>query len=313
MEGAAAAPPPFEVQRQRSEQFSSSLLESVAPPAMPQFAESIDDAAEDVPDTAESVPPFEPEIAPLSALVDVAPPTAARPTVPSSVSEDIAATSEAVPTTQPMGYDGPIPIEEAEASAPFSAPFGPPSPLPALVSDAPPPAPVRSRRRSYLIAGAGAVGIAAIGIFGVRAASHTPDPAQTAAAAATVQTAPVATTAPSAVAAPQGVAAAAPQVAAPPPGTAAAPATSASSPPSSAKAKPAAKAKAVGAPTASRGRCERRATRSRACRRAFVRGLRPPLFGPLPTGAFEPLSRRTTKQPVFLGHSSKTDRWRDSC
>ena len=148
----------------RSEEFSSSVLESFKPPPPPPslLDSTPPSSSQHQPDTSEvdalpSLPPLrEPEIAPASALLD-------------------ANASGEVPHGAPVVF-------EEELAGPLASPFAHPSPVPAVATDAPPPQ-ARNHRRTVVLGGAAALGIALASIVGVRVAHHEPPPAPEQAAA----------------------------------------------------------------------------------------------------------------------------------
>jgi hypothetical protein len=170
----------------RGEEFSSSVLESLKPPPPPPaelpsqehaqlHSEQARSPVEEPPgfglhepntsevDVLPSLPPLrEPDIAPASALMD-------------------AGASGEVPHGAPVVFD-------EDSAGPLASPFGNPSPLPAVATDAPPP-PVPNRRRTFVLGGVAAAGIAMASILGVRAAHHEPPaaPEQAAASPASAQ------------------------------------------------------------------------------------------------------------------------------
>jgi hypothetical protein len=210
----------------RSEEFSSSVLESLKPPpASPLLLESAPPSSlQHEPDTSEvdvlpSLPPLrEPDIAPASALLD-------------------ANASGEVPHGAPVVFD-------EEVAGPLASPFAHRSPVPAVATDAPLP-PAHNRRRALVVGGVAALGIALVSVVGVRIAHHEPPPAPE-----------VATAPPPSARTPSPTSAQAPDpssASTPSPGFASAPASGAaqvSSRPAPSHAKPASKAKAVAAPHA---------------------------------------------------------------
>jgi len=159
----------------RSEEFSSSMLESFKPPPPPAAREPLDgaqvdaflDTHGDVPgplglelpgvarrDSSFSIPPFE------------AAPPVSIPEPPLS--------AEAVPLEAPVVFD------EVDVH-PIAAPLGDRSPLPPALSSSGAPAGTRSRRRNLLLGGVAVLGIAAVSVVAVHAAHRTTPPAVAAA------------------------------------------------------------------------------------------------------------------------------------
>jgi serine/threonine protein kinase len=215
----------------RSEEFSSSILESYRPP--PPLRPSVEPGVE--PGVAEARPQQRPapEEAPPSLSASIPqPPSSTKMVVPfeAPVPQPPASTKMVVPFEAPVPqppasaemvapFEAPVPQppSSAEIAVPFEAPvvfgeveagpvaspFSDPSPMPPALSTS--GAPTGSRRRHLLLGGVAALGIAAVSLGAVRVAQHGAAPAVAAAA----MVAPLAAPAAAAVSA-SSVAAAAP-------------------------------------------------------------------------------------------------------
>ena len=243
---------PLSVPFARSEEFSSSVLESYRPPP-PPLASVAAPARLDGPGAAHVDPA---DAARLDALLDgpgvarfdapvarFAPPSGAPGGSPLSIPPLEAPPVPSIPEPPPSAealvpFEAPVVFDDAEA-APVVSPFGEPSPMPPALSSSDAPAAPRSRRRRLVLGGVAALGIATASLIVVRA-SHHASPLPVAAAAAVPAPAAPGVSADLAPAA--SVNAAAPQLAAP----AAPPVSSAHAPTPKTKAGPKTKGPAVG-------------------------------------------------------------------
>ncbi len=219
------------VPRARSEEFSSSVLESFKPPPPPPASvddvndagnpDAWDDASLEAPGVARVEAPGTarvdaPGVAHVEAAtvahVDVlgiahfdapvsrfAPPSVAPEGSPLSIPPLEMPPDASIPDPSPSAeamvpFEAPVVFDEVEA-APVASPFGEPSPMPPALSTSGAPDASRSRRRHLVLGGVAALGIAAASLVVVRA-HHAPPPP----AAAQAIVAPVAPAAPPQVA-----------------------------------------------------------------------------------------------------------------
>jgi eukaryotic-like serine/threonine-protein kinase len=217
--GAAAAvarPGPVGTPLIRSEEFSSSVLESYRPPPPPQVSPvSVREPFATGWDLEEAPSHAAPVIAPLAphpdpkASVDGRPgPQAAAPVdastmdidalvddVPSDVRHDppgaraesafsippLASAPVSIPEPPPSAeamvpMEAPVVFDDADVG-PIRAPLGEASPVPPALSSSSAPAGARSRRRHALFAGVAVLGIATASVVAVRSAHRSPPPA----------------------------------------------------------------------------------------------------------------------------------------
>jgi eukaryotic-like serine/threonine-protein kinase len=171
------------VPRSRSEEFSSSILESYRPPPPPSG--SVDgprppglDAPGSTGDDARAARGFDahdgalgvarfapPSVPPDEAVFSIPPPV-----------EEIAynAPIPEPPPSAEVPFGAPVVFDGAEV-APIASPLGDPSPMPPALSTSDAPVAPRSRRR-LVLGGVAAVGIAGVFLVAVRVTHHAPPP-----------------------------------------------------------------------------------------------------------------------------------------
>jgi serine/threonine-protein kinase len=177
----------------RSEEFSSSLLESYRPPAPPQGPPAIPVASpasaaaklEDPSVAQRDARSASPSVAPVSTeavdeLADVPvygrfasnPPKEGSYSIPPLEATTASSMPEPPPSEAAVPFEAPVVFEEV---APLQSPFGETSPMPpALSSSGAPAVGARSRRRPLILGAAAALGIAVVSLVAVRAAQHGP-------------------------------------------------------------------------------------------------------------------------------------------
>jgi Protein kinase domain len=192
----------------RTEEYSSSLLESYRPPppaiaaaVSPIAVPAVSPVAPVVSPVAPVVSLFVPAVAEVaagdigrvdtSAELDFAPPSAASKDSMLSIPPPDLLVSASIPepppsAEAPVPFEAPVVFDEVDV-APIPSPLGDPSPMPPALSTSDAPAGGRSRRRHLLLGGVAALGIAALSVVAVRA-SHpsAPPPAIAQAAVAPV-------------------------------------------------------------------------------------------------------------------------------
>jgi eukaryotic-like serine/threonine-protein kinase len=230
--GASSAAADWAVPRSRSEEFSSSILESYRPPPPPSGSIDAPRAAGfDAPGTGVDAP----RVIGLDAHEEAhegglgvarfappsVPPGEAVFSIPPPVEETASAASiPEPPPSAEVPFGAPVVFDDAEV-APIASPFGEPSPMPPALSTSGHPIAARSRRRQLVLGGVAAAGIAAVLLVAVRVTRHASAQPPAAAAAVAQPAAPVVV--PQIAAAASASASAAPIASAAPPVTAAHP------------------------------------------------------------------------------------------
>jgi len=186
----------------RSEEFSSSVLESYRPPPPPHASAPAPIHVPLAPRAAEegassdaqvhvdaevegprSAPADASGMAQIDALFDDpggarfnAPraPKDSGLSIPPLLSSPATSIPEPPPSAEAMvPFEAPVVFDEV---APIPPPFGDPSPMPPALSTSDAPVGARSRRRHLLIGGAAALGVAIISVVAVGASRHAPPP-----------------------------------------------------------------------------------------------------------------------------------------
>jgi eukaryotic-like serine/threonine-protein kinase len=178
----SVASSPLEVPAVRGEEFSSSMLESLRPPAAPPPSPSLR-APDEALSSSGDVGPFSSDVAPLS-YSDLEPPLSFASIAPSAAdavaeSGDSASEDEDDEDAHEHEDEHAHAHEDEHEAGPIVAPFGEGGPAPAVLSiPGAEAAPVASRsRRPFVYAAVAAAGIA-LASAGVHAA-HRPSPAAT--------------------------------------------------------------------------------------------------------------------------------------